>query len=64
MIKKEIRLTAYEPNEFSDMKEIEEAKIINAWNYENEYFILEISGKKYMFKKDEFKIAIDDATNF
>jgi hypothetical protein len=46
------------------MKEIAEVKITNTWAEQNEYFILEIGGKKYMFKKDEFKIAIDDATNF
>ena len=63
-MKKEITLIAYKPDEFLDMNEIEEIKITNASNYEDEYFILEIGKKKYMFRKDEFKIAINDATNF
>ena len=63
-MEKEIKLKAYKPDEFLDMKEIETAKIKNCWNYKDEYFILEIGNKKYMFRKDEFKIAIDDATNY
>ena len=41
-MKKEITLIAYKPDEFLDMNEIEEIKITNASNYEDEYFILEI----------------------
>jgi hypothetical protein len=63
-MKKEIKFNAYEPDEFLDMKEIAEVKIINAWNYQKDYFILVIGKKKYMFKRDEFEIAIRDATNF
>lgn len=63
-MKKEIKLTAYKPDEFLDMEEIEEAKITNAWNYKTDYFILKIGKKKYMFREDEFRIAIKDATNF
>jgi len=61
---KEIKLNAYNPDEFLNMKEIATVKITNAWNYQEKYFILEIGNKKYMFRKDEFKIAIEDATNF
>ena len=63
-MKKEIKLNAYEPDEFLDMKEISEVKIINAWNYQKDYFILVIGKKKYMFRRDEFEIAIQDVTNF
>ena len=63
-MKKEIKLSAYKPNEFFNMEEIEEVKIINTWNYKDEYFIIEIGGEKYMFRQDEFEIAMQDATNF
>jgi len=63
-MEKEIKLKAYKPDEFLDMEEIETVKIKNAWNYQNDYFILEIGKKRYMFIKNEFQIAIEDATNF
>jgi len=63
-MEKLIKIQAWKKDEFLDMESLGDVKIKNTWNYQKDYFILEIAGKEYMLRKDEFLIAVEDATNF